>query len=106
MSFSAHFIGKRHRNYLFVSLTQSLTPLVILFICLMPRTAAQGQQLVKRAEVKRYVTAMADRTVAIPTEVRRVVTLGSTPAINAFIFALGRGDTIMNALPFFTRSQS
>ena len=47
----------------------------------------------------RTVTDMAGRQVKVPREIRRVVTAGGTPAINAFIVALGRADLIVNGLP-------
>ncbi len=47
----------------------------------------------------RTVTDMAGRKVVIPLNVKAVVTAGGTPAISAFIFALGKGETIKNGLP-------
>jgi len=56
-----------------------------------------GQALA--APTTRMVTDMAGRQVRVPQEIRRVVTAGGTPAINAFIVALGRADLIVNGLP-------
>lgn len=42
---------------------------------------------------------MTGRTVAIPLKVGKVVTAGGTPAINAFLFALGKADSIQNGMP-------
>jgi len=56
-----------------------------------------GQALA--APPTRTVTDMAGRQVRVPSEIRRVVTAGGTPAINAFLVALGRADLIVNGLP-------
>jgi iron complex transport system substrate-binding protein len=45
------------------------------------------------------ITDMFGRQVEIPPTVRSVVTAGGTPAVNAFLFALGSGDKITNGLP-------
>jgi len=37
--------------------------------------------------------------VPVPRKVERVITAGGTPAINAFIMAIGKGKTIRNGLP-------
>lgn len=42
---------------------------------------------------------MTGRSVEIPVSVNKVVTAGGTPAVNAFLFALGCGDTIQNGMP-------
>lgn len=47
------------------------------------------------------LTDMEGRDVEVPREVDRVVTLGSVPVINGFLFALGEGDVIVNGLPDF-----
>jgi ABC-type Fe3+-hydroxamate transport system substrate-binding protein len=47
----------------------------------------------------RYVTDMAGRKVRIPLTVQRVLTAGGTPAVDAFIMAIGKGYTIKNGLP-------
>ena len=49
----------------------------------------------------RTVTDMEGRTVELPAKVERVVTLGSVPVINSFMFALGKGDLIVDGLPDF-----
>jgi len=56
-----------------------------------------GQALA--APPTRTVTDMAGRQVRVPPEIRRVVTAGGTPAINAFLVALGRSGLIVNGLP-------
>jgi iron complex transport system substrate-binding protein len=66
---------------------------------------AQNEQPADKAQGKRYVIDMAGRRVALPKEVKRIVTLGPVPVLNSFIFALGEGDKIVNGLPFsFARS--
>jgi iron complex transport system substrate-binding protein len=49
----------------------------------------------------RLVTDMAGRTVQLPSRIERVVTLGSLPVLNSFVFALGEGRTIVNGLADF-----
>ncbi len=56
------------------------------------------------APTTRTVTDMEGREVELPGTVTKVVTLGSVPVINSFLFALGKGDLIGNGLPAnFTR---
>lgn len=50
------------------------------------------------------ITDMAGRSVKLPVEIDRVVTLGSVPVINSFLFALGEGKVIANGLPPFARN--
>ncbi|MEV5412176.1 ABC transporter substrate-binding protein [Thermopolyspora sp. NPDC052614] len=50
------------------------------------------------------ITDMAGRSVKLPTTIDRVVTLGSVPVINSFLFALGEGKLIVNGLPPFARN--
>lgn len=47
----------------------------------------------------RQVTDGCGRTVELPDTITRVVTAGGTPSFNAFLCALGKGDTIVNGLP-------
>jgi iron complex transport system substrate-binding protein len=56
------------------------------------------------ASAKRTVTDMGGRTVTVPAEVKKVVTLGSVPVLNSFIFAIGDGNTIVNGLPPFAKN--
>lgn len=51
----------------------------------------------------RQVTDMAGRTVTLPATIERVVTLGSLPVINSFVFTMGEGRTIVNGLADFDR---
>jgi len=53
----------------------------------------------------RTITDMAGRTVEIPAQINKVVTVGSVPVINGFIFAIGEGDKIANGLPAFAQSK-
>jgi len=77
----------------------------VLLVLFGPCGVAQSQQSALRAEGKRYVTDMAGRKVALPKQVKRIVTLGPVPVLNSFIFALGEGEKIVNGLPFsFARS--
>ncbi|MBL8707196.1 MAG: ABC transporter substrate-binding protein [Rhodospirillales bacterium] len=62
---------------------------------LLPRAA--------RAQSTRTVTDMAGRKVALPAKIARVVTLGSLPVINSFVFAMGEGRTLLNGLADFDR---
>ena len=48
----------------------------------------------------REITDMAGRKVAIDESITRVATVGSIPAINSFIFALGKGESIVSGLNF------
>lgn len=51
------------------------------------------------------VVDMAGRTVKLPQNPHRIVTVGSVPVINSYLFALGVGDRIINGLPGrFTRT--
>lgn len=45
------------------------------------------------------VTDMAGRTVTLPSEIKKVVTLGSVAVLNALILGLGKEETIANSLP-------
>jgi len=52
----------------------------------------------------RTVTDMAGRAVHLPTQIVKVVTLGSLPVLNSFVFTLGEGGTIVNGLADFGRN--
>jgi iron complex transport system substrate-binding protein len=52
---------------------------------------------------ERIVTDMARRRVALPAKISRVVTLGSLPVVNSFVYAMGEGGTIVNGLADFAR---
>ncbi len=46
---------------------------------------------------------MAGRSVELPARIERIVTLGSLPVINSFVFTLGEGRRIVNGLADFAR---
>lgn len=50
------------------------------------------------------VTDMAGRIVTVPDKPQRIVTLGSGPVINSFVFAMGKGQTLINDLPAIART--
>jgi len=47
----------------------------------------------------RVVTDMSGRSVALPDQPMRVVTIGAVPVLNSFLFALGEQDKIVNGPP-------
>ena len=51
----------------------------------------------------RVVTDMAGRQVTLPAKIGRVVTLGSLPVVNSFVYAMGEGGAIVNGLADFAR---
>jgi iron complex transport system substrate-binding protein len=51
----------------------------------------------------RVVTDMARRRVSLPARIDRVVTLGSLPVLNSFVFTMGEGRTLVNGLADFAR---
>lgn len=51
----------------------------------------------------RSVTDMARRQVTLPATIARVVTLGSLPVLNSFVYAMGEGATLVNGLADFAR---
>ncbi len=66
-----------------------------------PLCAQPSQQLTR--QVTRQVTDMARRPVALPARIERIVTLGSLPVVNSFVFAMGEGARIVNGLADFAR---
>jgi len=52
----------------------------------------------------RTVTDMAGRAVQLPAQIVKVVTLGSLPVLNSFVFTLGEAGTIVNGLADFGRN--
>ncbi len=63
--------------------------------------AATGPVLA--ADAPRTVTDMAQRRVGLPARIERVVTLGSLPVLNSFVFTLGEGRRIVNGLADFAK---
>jgi len=78
-----------------------ITPFFLLCILL----ALSPTAVCSSEDSGRFVVDMAGRRVLIPRKVRRVITAGGTPAVNAFIFAMGKGETIKNGLPLTTRGK-
>lgn len=64
-----------------------------LWLSLMPQAARTSEA------PGRFVTDMAGKRVLIPQKVERVLTVGGTPAVNTFILAIGKGQTIKNGRP-------
>jgi len=52
---------------------------------------------------EREVTDMARRRVSLPARIERVVTLGSLPVLNSFVFTMCEGRTLLNGLADFDR---
>ncbi|MFO1329170.1 MAG: ABC transporter substrate-binding protein [Rubrivivax sp.] len=55
------------------------------------------------ADTARTVTDMAGRKVGLPARIERIVTLGSLPVINSFVFTMGEGRRIVNGLADFAK---
>lgn len=51
----------------------------------------------------RTVADMAGRRVSLPARIARVVTIGSLPVLNSFVYAMGEGSAIVNGLADFAR---
>lgn len=47
----------------------------------------------------RDIVDMTGRTVTVPDTIDRVVTIGSVPVINSFVFAVGKAETLAMGLP-------
>ena len=72
---------------------------LVLVICVAGYSVyASGTQSAPVQKTK-TITDMMGRTVEIPSPVQKVVTIGSVPVQNTFIFALGKNSTIVNGLP-------
>ncbi len=61
--------------------------------------AAMGLSLLAATADARDVVDMTGRTVTVPDTIERVVTIGSVPVINSFVFAVGKADTLAMGLP-------
>ncbi len=92
-------------SHVFAALVRTFILSVIFLAALSPCGAAQDRQSVGIAEGKRLVTDMTGRQMAVPKQVKRIVTIGAVPVLNSFIFAIGEADKIVNGLPTFARSQ-
>ncbi len=69
---------------------------VIALLTLACGCTGQGQATESETKV---VTDMAGREGTIPTTINTIVTIGSVPVQNSFMFAMGQGDKIANGLP-------
>ena len=67
-------------------------------------TAALALSAGRANAADRTVNDMAGRKVALPAKIGRVVTLGSLPVINSFVYSMGEGRTIVNGLADFARA--
>lgn len=61
--------------------------------------AALGVTLATASAFARDIVDMTGRTVTVPDKIERVITLGSVPVINSFVFAVGKADTLAMGLP-------
>lgn len=57
-----------------------------------------GQEQATGSETK-VITDMAGREVSVPKSIDTIVTIGSVPVQNSFMFAMGQGGKIANGLP-------
>lgn len=62
-----------------------------------PATAPEAGTTGTAAQT-RVVTDFAGRQVTVPARIERVVTIGSLPVVNSFVFAMGHGDKIVTGL--------
>lgn len=61
--------------------------------------ATVGAVLLAGHAFARDITDMTGRTVTVPDKIERVITIGSVPVINSFVFAVGKADTLAEGLP-------
>lgn len=61
--------------------------------------AAMGASLLAADAFARDVVDMTGRTVTIPDNIERVITVGAVPVINTYVFAAGKGDKLVMGLP-------
>jgi len=60
---------------------------------------ALGASLLTAHAFARDIVDMTGRTVTVPDTIERVVTIGSVPVINSFVFAVGKAETLAMGLP-------
>jgi iron complex transport system substrate-binding protein len=61
--------------------------------------AALGASLIAAQALARDIVDMTGRTVTVPDTIDKVITIGSVPVINSFVFAVGKGETLAMGLP-------
>lgn len=74
---------------------KTLIVILVLVMCMVSCTGAYAES----TPTVKTVTDMENRSVTIPVPLQQVITVGSVPVQNSFLFALGEGDTIINNLP-------
>lgn len=62
-------------------------------------TTALAMSLLTAAASARDIVDMTGRTVTVPDTIDSVVTIGSVPVINSFVFAVGKAETLSMGLP-------
>jgi iron complex transport system substrate-binding protein len=73
---------------------------LVLILCVAGYSVyASSAQPTVPVQKTKTITDMMGRNVTIPSPVQKVVTIGSVPVQNSFIFALGKNGTIANGLP-------
>lgn len=77
----------------------------LLLCCLLLIGARPSPGLGQEGGATRTLVDLAGRTVELPARIARVATLGPVPVLNSFVFALGRGDAIVNGLPYFAQTR-
>lgn len=60
---------------------------------------AMGMSLLAVQAFARDIVDMTGRTVTVPDTIESVITIGSVPVINSFVFAVGKADTLAMGLP-------
>lgn len=77
-----------------------ITAFCVIFAAMIALSGCTGKQAAApNAQSKKNITDMAGRNIAISSHPSKVATIGSVPVINSFVFAMGEGDKIVNALP-------
>lgn len=61
--------------------------------------ATLGLGILSTPAFARDITDMTGRSVTVPDDIESVVTIGSVPVINSFVFAVGAGDRLAMGLP-------
>lgn len=61
--------------------------------------ATMGAAIVATNVFARDIVDMAGRTVTVPDKIERIITIGSVPVINSFVFAAGKADALAMGLP-------